>query len=120
MLTTDLVHEIDRLLREGELSQRKIAVRLGVSRSTVSAIASGRRGLYGKDPFETYLSLVPTSPPVRCPHCGYRVYMPCIICRVRAHKQRQQPLKILAAQRQRHLQTDARHLCRPAIPKGAA
>ena len=89
MLPTTLVHEIDRLLREGELSHRKIAAHLGVSRGTISAIASGRRGLYGKEPFETYSPLVPSSPPTRCPHCGYRVYLPCLICRMREHKQRQ-------------------------------
>ena len=94
MLPTTLVHEIDRLLREGELSHRKIAAHLGVSRGTISAIASGRRGLYGKEPFETYSPLVPSSPPTRCPHCGYRIYLPCLICRIREHHQRQTPAAI--------------------------
>ena len=97
MLPTTLVHEIDRLLREGELSHRKIAAHLGVSRGTISAIASGRRGLYGKEPFEPHSPLVPSSPPTRCPHCGYRVYLPCLICRIRQHQQRQRLLQLLAA-----------------------
>lgn len=35
MLSLSVVQEIDRLLQEGQLSQRKIAARLGVSRGTV-------------------------------------------------------------------------------------
>jgi hypothetical protein len=96
MLPTTLVHEIDRLLQEGELSHRKIAARLGVSRGTISAIASGRRGLYGKEPVDAHLLRVPSSPPTRCPHCGYRVYFPCNICRTRAHRRRQRLLALLA------------------------
>ena len=43
MIATALVEEIRHMLREGRLSQREIAKRLGVSRGTVNAIASGRR-----------------------------------------------------------------------------
>lgn len=96
MLPTALVHEIDRLVREGKLSQRQIAVHLNVSRGIVSAIARGQRGLYGIESLDTDSPLVPTSPPTRCPHCGYRVYLPCNICRTRAHCHRQQLLELLA------------------------
>jgi hypothetical protein len=98
MLTTPLVNEIVRLLREGELSQRQIAVRLGVSRGTIGAIASGRRGLYGREQLQIYSPLAPTSPPTRCPRCGYRVYLPCLVCRIRDHKQRQQLLQVIAVE----------------------
>jgi hypothetical protein len=98
MLTTAVVQEIDRLIREGELSQRQIAARLCVGRGTISAIASGRRGLYGKDPRALHLP-VRTSRPIRCPQCGYRVYLPCLICRVREHQSRQLILQLLAARR---------------------
>lgn len=97
MLATALVHEIDRLLQEGKLSQRKIAARLGVSRGTVNAIASGRRGLHGKGPQDEDPASPIASPPARCPHCGYRVYLPCIICRVRQHKQQQQLLRLVVS-----------------------
>src|SRR6478736_1602374 len=96
MLPIALVNEIDSLLHEGTLSQRKIASRLGVSRGVVSAIANGRRALYGQDPFAKHSPLVPTSPPTRCPTCGYRVYLPCLVCRTREHNQRQTILRILA------------------------
>lgn len=87
MLPTALIHEIDRLLKQGELSHRKIAARLGVSRGTVSAIAAGRRGLYGKDtPDENSHAHSPSSPPTRCPRCGYRIHPPCLICEARHHK----------------------------------
>src|SRR3954447_16016661 len=96
MLPIALVNEIDSLVHEGTLSHRKIAARLGVSRGVVSAIANGRRGLYGQDPFANYSPLAPTSSPARCPICGYRVYLPCLVCRSREHHQRQIVLRILA------------------------
>src|SRR5262245_8664085 len=81
MLAKSLVEEIDRLLHEGRLSQRKIAAQLRVSRGTVSAIASGRRGVHGRevDDEERYLHHR-QSGAERCPRCGYLVYMPCLIC----------------------------------------
>ena len=39
MIATTVVDEVRRLLREGRLSQRSIALRIGVSRGTVNAIA---------------------------------------------------------------------------------
>src|SRR4051812_48678685 len=54
MHTTDLLNEIHRLVRAGELSQREIAAHLEVSRGTVGAIASGRRSLVGREPRRTY------------------------------------------------------------------
>jgi hypothetical protein len=97
MHATDLLYEIHRLILVGELSQREIAAHLGVSRGTVSAVASGRRSLVGREPRRTYSPLTPTTPPVRCRRCGYRIYLPCIICRVREHRERQQLLQLLAA-----------------------
>jgi hypothetical protein len=107
MHSTALVQEIDRLLRESTLRQREIAARLNVSRGTVSAIASGRRGLYGKERDETHSPLIPTSLPARCPRCGYRVYPPCIICRIRELRARQLVIEQLAAERPRNGAADA-------------
>lgn len=89
MLPTALIHEIDHLLKEGALSHRKIAIRLGVSRGTISAIANGRRGLHGKEADDVRRVRVHTSPPARCPRCGYRVYLPCLICEARTHSELQ-------------------------------
>jgi hypothetical protein len=80
MLPTSLVLEIDRLLKESSMSHRQIALRLNVSRGTISAIAKGHRGLYGKDPVDKRRSRTPSSAPTRCPACGYRVYLPCLVC----------------------------------------
>lgn len=96
MLPIALVNKIDQMVHEGTMSQRKIAAQLGVSRTVVNDIARGRRGLYGQDPLETYSPLTPTSPPTRCPECGYRVYLPCLVCRTRAHRHRQIILDLLA------------------------
>jgi hypothetical protein len=87
MLPTSLVQEIDRLLKGGELSRRQIAQRLGVSRGTVSAIASGRRGLHGMDPLDERRARTPSSAPTRCSRCGYQVYLPCLICATRQQQQ---------------------------------
>lgn len=83
MLSQSLILEIDRLLKEGQLSQRKIARRLGVSRGTISAIARGRRRLHGKESRREKRS----ARPARCPVCGYRVYLPCMICRAREYRE---------------------------------
>ena len=98
MLPKALVDEVNRLLHEGKLSQRKIAGRLGVSRATVSAIASGRRGLYGREPEGERTLGRGGSPPARCPRCGYRVYMPCLVCRSRDYRREQQLAAVVPAQ----------------------
>jgi hypothetical protein len=89
MLSIELIQEIDRLLREGELSQRQIAARLQVSRGTVGAIASGRRGGKGWDDADQALRAK------RCRRCGYRIYPPCRICIAREHR-RQSMAKVKA------------------------
>jgi hypothetical protein len=98
MLAISVVEEIQRLLDEGKLSQRKIAARLGVGRGTVGAIASGQRGLYGRetDPDGPH-PLVPQAPPERCPQCGFLVYTPCMICSTRDYRQRRRDERLQAA-----------------------
>lgn len=98
MLAKSLIDEVDRLLKLGTLSQREIAARLKVSRGTVSAIASGRRGLHGRESTgDDAATHAPLSPPVRCPRCGYRVYMPCLVCRSRDYRKRQAAMQFAAA-----------------------
>lgn len=88
MLPIELVREISRLLDEGELSQRQIAARLGVGRTTVGAIASGQRGLNDHDEqYEMARAQAGERSPVRCSRCGYQVYMPCLICIAREYRQ---------------------------------
>jgi len=96
MLPLAKVEEIRRLLDEGSLSQRKIAARLGVSRGTVNSIASGKRGLFGREPVAAGPDLYdPDQPPERCRGCGALVYMPCLLCRTRRYVQRQRALRHL-------------------------
>lgn len=91
MLSLNCVLEIRRLLDEGRLSQRKIAVRLGVSRSTVGLIATGQRPLVGREassdpsPWDYYSDQLPS----RCPECGGMVFKPCVLCRARGCRRRQ-------------------------------
>ena len=68
MLPLAVVQEVRRRLEEGVLSQRQIAQQLGMSRGTVGAIASGRRGESGRQPERDQLALYGYLwPPRRCP-----------------------------------------------------
>lgn len=84
MIAPQLVADVRRLLIEERLSQRKVARLTGVSRSTIAAIATGKRPDY-----ELLQRLretdweEPTGPAARCPGCGHRVYIPCQLCRLR-------------------------------------
>jgi transposase-like protein len=86
MLSKKMVDEIVRLLFEENVPQRAVARQLGVSRGTVHAIAHGRRTRRfaaekaEEDPTPDVLAL-----PERCLRCGYRVYLPCQVCRTRSH-----------------------------------
>jgi hypothetical protein len=84
MLTIALVDEIKRLLAEGQASQRQIARLTGVSRSTVGAIASGKRAERPPQTADGDELPRPTGPLGRCAGCGGLVYTPCLLCRVRA------------------------------------
>jgi hypothetical protein len=97
MLARSLVDEIASLLIQGELSQRQIAIRLGVSRGTVSAIARGDRVLNGKEATNGQSAMLGGSSPKRCPRCGYRIYIPCLVCRTRQHREREKTLRRIAS-----------------------
>ncbi len=86
MIAPAKVLEVERLLADGQLSQRSIAKLVRVSRATVAGIADGTRPDYAarqtlKDREE------PQGPVIRCRTCGGRVYAPCRLCRVRRLKQ---------------------------------
>jgi transcriptional regulator with XRE-family HTH domain len=87
MLATAKVREVERLLAEGRLSQRKIARFLGVSRATVGAIASGKRPDYEARERARAAECEPLGPIERCPTCGGMVHTPCRLCRVRKLKE---------------------------------
>jgi hypothetical protein len=85
MLAAGVVEQIQHLLGEGVLSQRKIAQRLGVSRGSVTAVASGRRRPHVANPIAEGF-VFPSGLPRRCPGCGGMVQMPCLLCRLRARQ----------------------------------
>ena len=109
MIAPAKIKEVERLLAEGNFSQRKIARVSGVSRATIAAIACGRRPNYdelcrnraGDRP-------EPLGPLERCASCGGMVYMPCRLCQVRQLKAQEQA----AARLRRRLARQAalRHL----------
>jgi hypothetical protein len=85
MIAPDVITQIERFLEQGELSHRRIAAQLGVSRGTVNAVASGQRAERNArraahhDDFEP-----PRGLPRRCPSCGRLVQMPCLACRLQS------------------------------------
>jgi hypothetical protein len=89
MIAPAVIEEIRRLLREGLLSQRQIAGRLGVSHGTVNAIVLGRRADIVPRPPQEDAVPMPAGSSVRCPGCGGRVQMPCLLCYVRTWQKRQ-------------------------------
>ncbi len=94
MLPLVVIQEARRLLDEGEMSQRKIAHKLRVSRGTIGAIARGRRGVYGREPGSEEPTLCCLElPPERCNGCGANVYKPCVLCCARAYQERQKFLQ---------------------------
>jgi transcriptional regulator with XRE-family HTH domain len=101
MLAAAKVEEAKRLMIEGKLSQRKVAKLLGMSRATVSAIASGKRPDYEARRLALAVDEEPSGPIERCPTCGGRVYMPCRLCRVRRLKAREDRIGKLLRRRAR-------------------
>jgi len=81
MIAAAVTEEIRDLLAAGQLSQRKIASRVGVSRGTVNAIALGKRPDYTVRSRRQGGGFVPPSGrPRRCASCGGMVQMPCLLC----------------------------------------
>jgi hypothetical protein len=86
-VTQAKVLEVQRLIKLGDLSFRKIARMVGIGRGTVGQIASGKR-LAWPDRVRAADNRAyrHAGPIARCPECGGRVYIPCLLCHVRALK----------------------------------
>jgi hypothetical protein len=114
MIAMSKFEEAQRLLALGTLSQRKIAAKVGISRATVGAIASGKfqdREARQRARAEAE-ELIPAGPLVRCAGCGGRVLMPCLLCRVRGLNEKEQNDRRAARRRQR--ERDLRQLLHAA------
>lgn len=83
MLQSEQVKWVEQLLAQGH-SQRQVSRITGIARNTVARIASGHR-----PDFEAIRQMkkeerrTRRGKPQRCPGCGHRVYLPCLICRNR-------------------------------------
>lgn len=88
MIAEETAREVARLLAAGR-PQREIAARLKVSRGTISAIASGKRGLHGrKATAGEACDEGSDNRPSRCPGCGALACLPCVYCRAMAYRRR--------------------------------
>ncbi len=76
---------VERLLAEGELSHREIALTARVSRTTVQAIAGGRVSSTKQRERMLRRATHSSSFTGWCPACGCTVYLPCYACALRAH-----------------------------------
>ena len=90
MLALAKIMEVQRLLADGHLSIRKISAATGVSRTTISGIASGRRPDYEALRRARLEEYQPSGPLARCAECGGLVYTPCRLCRLRKAKEKEQ------------------------------
>jgi len=80
MIDNTVIKKIQTLVQQGQMSQRKIAKLLGVSRGTVQAVAHGKRTLH-RNPSANHW-IAPSGQPQRCPKCGSCVRMPCLACQL--------------------------------------
>ncbi len=81
MLAPSVIHEIKRLLKEGQHSRRGIAALTGVAPATVTAVAGGVRQV--DDYLDRVLEREELGAARKCPSCGGTVCMPCKLCQTR-------------------------------------
>ena len=84
MIAPSVVDRIQQLLSEGRWTWAQIAQTTAVSRSSVAAIARGKRSVAPRTggPRDEEPELA-AGPPVRCRTCGGITHMPCRVCQVR-------------------------------------
>ncbi len=98
-ITIEILMEAERLLLSG-LSERKVASRLGICRSTVQNYRKRgfelRERQRDADEEITYFSDF-TQIPKRCEKCGWKVRVPCLYCQIQEHrKKKSQPERVYA------------------------
>lgn len=89
MVGADKIQRVEDLLAADRYSYRTIALLVGVSRSIVSEVANGERRarMAAKQAIDEAPRML-LGPVERCPGCGQRAFMPCMLCAVRAEKSR--------------------------------
>lgn len=95
MIKKTQIDEILRLLNEGKISQRKIALRIGVSRTAVKAVflKTVHKSSVCEEKRKRDMIIHPSGKPIRCPHCGSLVKMPCLACQLKEIKDRRRAIK---------------------------
>jgi hypothetical protein len=111
MIPTAKVRQVEQLLTTGDLSQRQISLRTGVSRAIIRSIALGERPDY--EALQNLRAMceadgISTGPFERCKGCGGMTQMPCRVCRIR--KLRAQRLEAARRRRQQIREQELRRL----------
>jgi hypothetical protein len=92
LIAASLIRRAEVLLRENRMSRRRIALELGISRTTVGKVASGVLTSAARQHYEDTISSRPRQStqvePFRCPRCGgtSKVF-PCQKCFVETVKE---------------------------------
>jgi len=87
MIKNEVIKQIQFYVRQGRMSQRKIATFWGVSRGTVQAVANGKRTDNVLSSVKTAIWVAPSGKPKRCCYCGSWVKMPCLACQLSMEQQ---------------------------------
>lgn len=85
MIAQAVIDEIEKLLAEGRLSRRAIAIKVGVSRTVVTQLAAKH---YNRPARASRRACLEGPLRRRCPSCGYAVPLPCVYCRAQAYRRR--------------------------------
>jgi transcriptional regulator with XRE-family HTH domain len=85
MITQQKADEVEKLLAAGGLSQRDVAIRAGISRSTVQQMVAGKWR-----PKRLRAAPRPDVPRAKgfCVACGVDTKLPCLVCQLRKHLHR--------------------------------
>jgi hypothetical protein len=100
MISNATISTVRLLLKEGNLSRRKIALQLGISRGMIHKIEvefTDEERSAEESSFR-----FPQGPHRRCLRCGARVQLPCLACQLRDQMKTQPSVSRLALQDTEH------------------
>ncbi|MCL2745437.1 MAG: hypothetical protein FWE67_16475 [Planctomycetaceae bacterium] len=86
MLSHKQIEKVKKLLKAGKHSERAIARLTGVARTVIHRLANGKNKKWFREEHQWddhWHGLRSPIPNQRCPKCGAKVQMPCLVCIMR-------------------------------------